>query len=118
MKYLLAAAALATMSTPALAQDDTSGDRVYLGVGRWTCDRFVAAHGGANEVDQAQAAGWVLGFWSATTLYENSSFDDMVDKAGGRGVFDLTAQVCSENPQGLVGDVAKAILENSQKENQ
>ncbi|MFV2001393.1 MAG: hypothetical protein ACC619_00255 [Paracoccaceae bacterium] len=99
------------------AQNAEPGVAFYMGVGSWDCGRFIAALEGGTDVDRGQAAGWVLGFWSATTLYEDAAYNERLQGAGGRNIVDLTLQLCRDNPLGQVGALSNSLLQNSRTEN-
>lgn len=113
MKSFIFASLLVFAATGVRAQSVETGTPFYMGVGSWDCAKFVAALQGGSDVDRGQAAGWVLGFWSATTLYEDPAYIERLQGAGGRSIVDLTLQLCSDNPQGMVGALSNSLLLNS-----
>ncbi len=115
MKTILAATLLATLSTNAFAQTTIgTGDAYYLGVGHWTCERMVSALASkTTDLERGQAAGWILGFWSAVSVYEESDFIDKIEAVGGTKILEATFNACKNDPQALVGVVTKKLVENS-----
>lgn len=111
MYRTLAAAALCLATTaPTFAQG------YVMGTGRWTCERARAAFVTQNATDQAQVAGWILGYWSHASLGQNEAFIAQMEKAGGVKIVEITLAECQNNPNAMLYQVADAIFQNSLKE--
>ncbi len=113
MKRTTIAFALVLTAAAGSASAQGLGDQYYMGVGRWKCSELVDAMRNGPDIRLGQAAGWVLGFWSATTIYEASDFVDKVEKAGGKNIVNLTIKVCEQNPDAMVGTISKRLLVNT-----
>ncbi len=115
MKTILPTVLYITLSSTAFAQATVgTSDAYHLGVGSWTCERMVAALASkSNDIDRGQAAGWVLGFWSAVSVYEESDFVDKIESVGGTKILEATFNACQKEPASLVGVVSKRLVGNS-----
>ena len=107
MKYLLLSASLLI---PALAQADS----YILGAGRWTCQEVVTANDAQDQGKIFQAAGWLLGYWSAETNYRDDNFVDIVEQAGGLAIFNQSVAECRKVPEGtLLYELANSMINNT-----
>jgi len=109
MRSLVLPAALALAPLPLWA------DQYYMGAGSWTCDQFVQRIDSGDGGLTAQAAGFVMGFWSAATLNNGDAFTDLVEQTGGRAIFEATYKACQGNGSVLVGDLARKMLDDTLK---
>ena len=88
----LALAAACTLALPARA------DGYVMGAGRWSCGEVIAAVDSGNASRMAQAAGWVLGYWSAATFSRETGFIDIVEQVGGQQIYEKTVVECRKAP--------------------
>ena len=84
-----------------------------MGTGRWTCERARAAFVTQNVTDQAQVAGWVLGYWSHASIDKPKPFLDKMQEVGGNKIVEITLAQCQQNPNAMLFQVTQAILQNS-----
>ncbi len=107
MKPLLLSAALLI---PTFAQADS----YILGAGRWTCEQVIAADEAQDMAKVFQAAGWLMGYWSAETNYRENSFVDIVEQAGGQAIYNQTLLECSKVPADtLLYELANSMIDNT-----
>jgi hypothetical protein len=107
------AAVVGLLVVPMVSAGNARADSYLMGVGQWTCTRMIDTFTDGAPVEKGQAAGWILGFWSAATSYEGDAFTARVQKVGGEQVMQATIRECSNNPEALVGVVSSALLVKS-----
>ncbi|MBY6048129.1 HdeA/HdeB family chaperone [Vannielia litorea] len=107
--FLAAALCMAT-TAPALSE------AYMMGTGRWTCERARAAFVTQNVTDQAQVAGWILGYWSHASIDKPTAFLDKMQEVGGTKIVEITLAECQKNPNAMLFQVTEAILQNSLNE--
>ena len=99
-----------SLLVPSLAQADS----YILGAGRWTCQDLLTANETQDMAKVFQAAGWLLGYWSAETNYRDNSFVDIVENAGGQAIFNQTLKECGTAPEGtLLYELANSMIGNT-----
>ena len=109
MKKLLLIAALIA---PNFAM---ASDAYILGAGRWSCADLLTANENQDMAKVFQAAGWLMGFWSAETAYRSNTFVNIVEQAGGQAIFNQTLVECGKAPEGtLLYQLAGSMISNTQ----
>ena len=107
----------ATLAFSALALWSPSAadaDGYVMGAGRWTCDEVTGSADNGNASQIGQAAGWVLGYWSAATFQRETRFIDIVEEVGGNVIWEKTVAECRNAPPGtLLYLVANAMISNT-----
>lgn len=107
------AIALAAMvpSTPTAAAEN---DGFVMGAGRWTCAEVIEAADNGDAAANGQAAGWVLGYWSAATFARETGFVDLVEQVGGRTIYQQTVAECRKAPaETMLYRVTKSMISNT-----
>lgn len=95
---------------PTIAQADS----FILGAGRWTCEQVVAADETQDMAKVFQAAGWLMGYWSAETTYRPDGFVDIVEQAGGQAIYNQSLIECRKAPEGtLLYELANSMIGNT-----
>lgn len=110
IRTILAAGLAAATAAPAFAE------AYMMGTGRWTCERARAAFVTQTVTDQAQVAGWILGYWSHASIDQPTGFLDKMQEVGGNKIVEITLAECQKNPNAMLFQVTEAILQNSVKE--
>ena len=89
-------------------------DGYVLGAGRWSCAETIEAIDGGDASLVGQAAGWIMGYWSAATFHRETGFIDIVEQVGGRTVYEKTVEECRKAPpETLLYTVADAMISNT-----
>jgi len=97
-----------------LAPNFASAEGYVLGAGRWTCADVVAAIDSNDTFKVGQIAGWLMGFWSATTFTRETEFIDIVENAGGRAILDTTLEQCrTAPPETLLFTLTQSMISNT-----
>lgn len=107
------AAVIGLLVAPLIGAGAARADSYLMGVGQWTCTRMIDTFTNGAPVEKGQAAGWILGFWSAATAYEAPAFTAQLEEVGGARVVQATIRECRNNPEALVGIVSSALLVKS-----
>ena len=95
---------------PTFAQADS----YILGAGRWTCEEVITAHDAQDQGKIFQAAGWLLGYWSAETNYRDNAFVDIVENAGGLAIYNQSVAECRKAPAGTkLYELANSMINNT-----
>ena len=98
----------------ALAAPAAHADGFVMGAGRWSCAEVLAGVDGGDTVLVGQTAGWVLGWWSAATFSRETRFVDIVEAAGGSGIWDRTVAECrTAPPDTLLYLVVTSMISNT-----
>ncbi len=106
-------ALLAALAAPGIAQAQMQ-EAFILGAGRWTCEEVIAANQNQDMARVFQAAGWLMGYWSAETAYRGENFVNIVEQAGGQAIYDQTLAECGKAPEGtLLYQLANSMISNT-----
>ena len=104
-----------TQAAPLGAQTTiTRTDGYVMGAGRWTCDDALRVAQSGTPAQTGDLAGWILGFWSASTFQRETSFVDTVEQVGGRQIYIATMEECQKAPgQTLLHVVVRSMIKNT-----
>lgn len=99
-----------------LTPNNATAQSFAAGSGANTC-KVVIRDFEAVDGEGLLTVGWILGFWSATTIYENKTYDDAIknshskmEENGVSSLVNYVIETCRKHPDQRLQDVMAALV--------